>query len=268
MAISAKDVAKLRQRTGLGMMDCKKALTETDGDFEAAVEFLRKSVKGKMDERTDREASEGLIVAKADGNGGAAIVEVNAETDFVARNDQFIEAVNKIADLVLAAEEGEVPVNDDITKIIDDLRIEIQENISYRRGHKYASGAVGFYIHHNSKAGAMVQCEGPADEDLMIGICQHITAGVPYPPLAVDEAGLPAEALEKERQRAVEEAQESGKPAEIAEKMATGKVKKWVGEHTLLGQEYVKELGSKKSVADILPEGVTVKHFVRYAIGQ
>ncbi len=268
MAITAQDVAKLRQRTGLGMMDCKKALNETNGDFEAAVEILRKKVKGKMDERTDREAAEGLIVAKADGNGGAAIVEVNAETDFVARNDGFIKAVDQIADIALAADEGDVPVNDAITKIIDDLRIEIQENISYHRGRKYAGGAVGFYVHHNSKAGAMVQCEGPAGEDLLIGICQHITAGVPYPVLAVDESGLPAEALEKERQRAIEEAQESGKPAEIAEKMAIGKVRKWVGEHTLLGQEYVKELGSKKTIADILPDGVTVKSFVRFAIGQ
>ena len=122
MAISAKDVMQLRQRTGLGMMECKKALTETDGDMEAAIELLRTKLKGKMDERTDRSAAEGVIAVARNGS-AVAMVELNTETDFTARNEAFVQAADAVAKLALAAGEGEVPATDAITEQIDNIRI-------------------------------------------------------------------------------------------------------------------------------------------------
>jgi elongation factor Ts len=266
MAISAKDVAALRARTGLGMMDCKKALTETDGDMDAAIELLRKKLKGKMDERTERAAAEGLVAVAA-GDGAIAMVELNCETDFVSRGDDFIAATKKVAELALASgAEGEVPVTDEIKAIVDDLRITIRENISYARGVRLTGAKLGDYVHHNGKLGVVVVGEGELDDDLLTGICQHVAASVPTPE-AVDEAGLPQEAVAKVRDAAVEEAKASGKPPEIAEKMSTGKVRKWVEEHTLLGQVYVRELESKKKVGEVIPAGAKISQFVRYAVG-
>ncbi len=265
MAISAKDVMALRQRTGLGMMECKKALTETDGDMDAAVEVLRKKLKGKMDERSDRAAAEGLV-ATAAGDGAIVIIEVRCETDFVARNDDFAQAVQKMADIALTCDEGEVTANDAITAIVDDLRISTKENISFARGTKLTGTKLGSYVHHNGAVGAIVTGEGDLSDDLLTGICQHVVAHVPIP-AAVDEAGLPADAIEKVKAEAVAEAEASGKPAEIAEKMATGKLNKWIGENTLLGQVYVREMEAKTKVGDALPEGGKINTFVRFAVG-
>jgi len=264
MAISAKDVAALRQRTGVGMMDCKKALTETNGDVEAAVELLRKRLKGKMDERADRAAGEGAI-AVARSEAGAAMIELRSETDFAARNDTFLEAARKIAELALAQPEGEVQATPEISALIDELRITIKENISLARGVKLA-GKVGTYEHHNRQLGALVQGDGDIADELLNGFCQHVTAATPTP-LAVDEAGLPTELVDQQRSEAIEEAKASGKPAEIAEKIATGKLRKWVDENTLLGQIYLRELDAKKPVRDYVPKGAKLTRFVRYSVG-
>jgi elongation factor Ts len=268
MAISAKDVMALRQRTGLGMMDCKNALNESGGDMEAAIESLRKKLKGKMDERSDRAAAEGLVaVAKAADNSALAMIELNCETDFVSRGDDFINATKKIAQMVLDSDvQGDAPATPEITAIIDDMRIKIQENISYARGVRLTGAKLGSYVHHNGKLGVAIVGEGDLSEDLLTGLCQHVAASVPTP-LAVDEAGLAAEDVAKVKAEAVAEAQASGKPAEIAEKMATGKLRKWVDEQTLLGQVYVRELESKTKVKDALPAGAKVIRFVRYAVG-
>lgn len=266
MAISAKDVQALRQRTGLGMMECKEALNESGGDVEGAVELLRKKLKGKMDERSDRAAAEGVVAVAAD-NGAAAIVELNSETDFAARNDSFLEAAGVIAQHALTSgATGEVAADATISKIVDDLRITIKENINYRRGAKLTSEKVGSYVHHNGKLGVLIAAEGPVDDATLTGICQHVAAHVPTP-LAVDEDGLPQDQRDQAKAEAKEEAMQSGKPEEIAEKIAVGKYAKWVAENTLLGQQYVKDMEGKSTVGDLLPDGAKISSFVRYAVG-
>jgi elongation factor Ts len=265
MAISAADVKTLREQTGVGMMECKKALEEADGDFAAATDILRRKLKGKMDERTDRSAAEGAIaVAVADG--AATMVEVNTETDFTAKNEMFIDSVKKIAQIALDQAAGDVAANDQITELIDNIRITTKENASYRRGVKVEAEKVGSYVHHNNKLGVVVTATGPIDDGLLTGICQHITAHVP-PPVAVDEAGLPDDQRQKALGDAKQEAIDSGKPEQIAEKIAAGKYGKWVGEHTLLGQQYVKDMEGKSTVAENLPDGATITGFVRYVVG-
>ncbi|QNN21466.1 translation elongation factor Ts [Planctomycetales bacterium ZRK34] len=271
MAITAKDVMSLRQRTGMGMMECKKALGEAGGDFDAAVEILRAAAKGKMDERTDRAAAEGtLAVAKSDS--AVAMIEINTETDFTARNDSVIEIADKIADQAIEAGEGEVAANDQITALIDEVRLTTKENISYARGVKFsaaAGGKVGSYLHHNRQIGALLVVEGDLDDETLTGLAQHVTAadGMTMPvPLAVDEASLSADAIAEKKAEFVKEAEESGKPAEIAEKMSTGKLRKWVDENTLLGQAYVKDMTGKTKVGDLLG-GAKVVKFIRYQVG-
>jgi len=264
MAITAKDVAGLRQRTGVGMMDCTKALEETIGDVQAAVELLRKKLKGKMDERADRAAGEGAIAIARSAN-AAVMIELRSETDFAARNEGFLQASRKIAQLALEGPDGEVTVTPEMTSLIDELRITIKENISLARGIKL-SGPVGTYEHHNRQVGALVQGEGAIPEDLLNGLCQHVTAATPTP-LAVDESGLPADEVDRQRTEAIEEAKASGKPAEIAEKIATGKLRKWIDDNTLLGQIYLRELDARKPVRDYLPKGARIKCFTRYSVG-
>jgi elongation factor Ts len=265
MAITAKDVAALRERTGVGMMECKKALEESGGDIAAAVELLRKRLKGKMDERSGRPAGEGAIAIATRGDRGA-MVELRSETDFTARNELFLSVAQKIAELALDGADGDVQTTPAMQALIDDVRMKTKENVSLARGVKFAGGVVGGYQHHNRQLGVLLQGDGPLTPDLVSGISQHVTAAVPTP-LAVDESGLPKEEFEKQRTLAIEEAQASGKPREIAEKMATGKVKKWVDENTLLGQIYLRELDKRKPVRDYLPKGANLKRFVRYSVG-
>jgi len=265
MAISAKDVMGLRQRTGLGMMECKKALAETSGDVDAAIALLRTKMKGKMEERSDRESSEG-VVAVAYGDGTVAMVSLRCETDFVARNDDFIAAAGNLATMVLSGGDGNVQAGDEIKQVVEGLRIKIQENIEFAEGVKLSGASLGSYVHHNRKIGVVVQADGVSDDDLLKGICQHIAAAVPTP-LAVDEAGLPPEDVEKQRAAAIAEADAAGKPPEIAEKIAVGKLRKWVDENTLMGQIYLREMDAKKPVRDYMPAGGAVKHFVRFRLG-
>jgi elongation factor Ts len=270
MAISAKEVMALRQRTGMGMMECKKALTEADGNADAAISILRKAAKGKMDERTDRAAAQGtLAIATTEDNSAVALVELNTETDFVARNDSFIESADKIGSMVLAGSEGVVEVNAAMTEVIDEIRLTSKENASYARGHKLAAGAgqkIGAYLHHNRQVGVILKVTGDVDEETLTGISQHVAAHVPTPS-AVDESGLPAEEIAAAKKEFIAEAEASGKPPEIAEKISTGKLKKWIDERTLLGQSYVKDMTGKTTVGETLPSGATIEAFVRFAVG-
>ena len=265
MAINAKDVMALRQRTGLGMMDCKAALAETDGDTDAAIELLRKKLKGQMDDRADRASGEGLI-AVAQSADALAMLELNCETDFVARTDQFIEVGQKLAELALQAGDGDITPDDAMSKLVDDLRISTRENVQYCRGAKISGATLGHYVHHNRKVGVVLTAEGELDADLLTGLCQHVAAHVPTP-MAVDEAGLDPQLVEKQKADAIAEAEATGKPAQIAEKIATGKLKKWVDEHTLLGQKYVKDPAGKQTVKSVVPSTATVTTFTRYAVG-
>lgn len=264
ITISAKDVMKLRQKTGLGMMDCKEALEVNNGDFQQAEEWLRAKQKGKMDQRTERATGEGRIAFSIEG-GRAAIVEVQCETDFTARNDEFVAMVNRVAALALNLPAGPIEPTDEIKAAIDDIRIKTGENMHFSRGEKLEGGAFGAYLHHDNKHAALIQASGPLDAELIRGICQHIVAHVP-PPIAVDDSEVPADQIEKIRREAVAEAAASGKPEQIAQKMAEGRVRKFLEEITLLNQKYVRD--DSKSIKELLPPSVTITRFVRMTLGQ
>ncbi len=263
--INPKDVMALRQRTGLGMMDCKAALQETGGDMAKAEAHLREKMKGKMDTRTDRVAGQGAVAIAIQGE-KAAIVELRAETDFTARNESFRKMAQDVAEMALKSPVGPVTVSAEMTKRIDDIRITTGENVSFARGHRFDGGAFGSYIHFDGKQSALVQFSGAVPADLGTGIGMHVVAHQPTP-MAVDEAGMPADLVATTKASAVKEAQESGKPAQIAEKIADGKMRKFFEENTLLGQIYVKDPAGKASVKSLLPAGVSIKAFVRYVVG-
>jgi len=269
MAITAKDVNDLRNETGLGMMECKQALTEANGDKEKAKEILRKKNIGKMEARTDRASGEGRIAAAVtpDKSKGA-IIEVNTETDFTAKNEGFQAMASALAGEALKQNAGDVTKNDAMQSKIDDLRITTKENIQFARG-KTMGGAgrkVGSYVHHNGKIGVMVEVEGDAPDELLKELCQHITAVTPVP-LGVNEADVPADVIAKEKEFAKNQAIEQGKPANIAEKMVEGKIRKFYEDTTLNNQLLVTRAEEKKKVKDVLPKGVTIKSFVRYQLG-
>ena len=171
---------------------------------------------------------------------------------------------NDVAKLALSLKPGAIEPNDAIKARIDDVRITTGENISLARGEMLSGGSFARYIHHDGKTGVLLQYEGELPAEIGTGICQHITAHVPTPQ-AIDESGMPQEAVEAQKALAVKEAEESGKPREIAEKIAQGKMRKYFEENTLLGQAYVKD--DKKSVKDLLPTGVKLVRFVRFAVG-
>jgi elongation factor Ts len=262
--ISAKDVMALRKKTGLGMMDCKKALVEHNGDTAAAEAALREKLKGKMDDRVDRAAGEGRIVITTDGD-KATIVEFRAETDFTTRNDAFVAMSNMLTAMTFDQGDGDTQFTDDMKKILDEVRITTGENISMARGHRLTGGSFGTYIHHDNKLGVLLQFEGDLPDDIATGICQHVAAYIPTP-MAVNEAGVPEDLVAAKTTEARAEAENSGKPPEIAEKIAAGKMRKFFEEVTLLGQKYVRD--DSKMVKELLPEGVTLKAFVRFQVGE
>jgi elongation factor Ts len=261
VSFTAQDVMALRQKTGLGMMDCKKALTETDGDVAAAEQWLRDHKKGKMEARTERATGEGRIGIAIDGD-NAVIVEVRTETDFTARNENFVQMVDDVTQAAMQQPAGDIVADDQITKRVDDLRITTGENVNFARGRKLVGGTFGQYVHHDGKRGVLLQVEGEAPDDLLKGLCQHI---VFHDPLGISEEDVPADELEKIRAEAIAEAKESGKNDEIAEKIASGKVRKYLEERTLVNQKYI--LDESQAVKEILPANVTIKQFVRFTLG-
>ena len=270
MAISASMVKELRERTGAGMMDCKKALVETDGDIEAAIEHLRKSGKAKADKKSSRIAAEGVVVVRSNGS-KAVVIEVNSETDFVAKDENFLTFVNAVADAALAS--GQV----DVASLADDsladgqtvegarteLVNKVGENISVRRIAQIShEGPISHYI-HGAKIAAVVALEG-GDEDLARDVAMHIAATNPN---CINETGVPAETLENERRILTEQAQESGKPPEIVEKMVNGRVAKFLKEITLVGQPFVKD--PDVTVGKLLDTaGAKVVSFTRFEVGE
>ena len=270
MAISASMVKELRERTGAGMMECKKALVETDGDLDAAVELLRKSGQAKADKKSGRVAAEGRIVVKSDG-GKAVIVEVNSETDFVAKDENFVAFTNSVADAVLAsgttdmqALSGESLADGrQVEAARTELVAKVGENISLRRAATIESaGTIGAYT-HGAKIGAVVAIDG-GDDELARDVAMHIAA---TNPMCIDESAVPAETLENERRILTEQAQDSGKPADIIAKMVEGRVKKYLKEITLVGQPFVKD--PDVTVAKLLKgAGAKVKSFVRFEVGE
>jgi elongation factor Ts len=272
MTVTAQLVKELREITGVGMMDCKKALSETDGDLEKAVEYLRKAGQAKADKKASRVAAEGKILISADTeNNQHAILEINCETDFVAKDEKF----NKFSESVLRAltrssvstveelsgiEENGNTIDDERKKLI----AEIGENISIRRfSFLNSDNTVGSYI-HMGRIGVMVEVEGSQDEDLAKDLAMHIAANNP---LYKDQNDVPAEELEKEKEILKAQALAEGKPEDIIEKMIQGRLNKYLEQITLYGQPFVKDPDIK--VSKLLENaGASIKGFIRYELGE
>ncbi|MEQ6167793.1 translation elongation factor Ts [Ekhidna sp. MALMAid0563] len=276
MAITAQDVNKLRQMTGAGMMDCKKALTEAEGDFDKAVELLRKKGQKVSASRADRETSEGVVFAKTNDAGTeGALIAFTCETDFVAKNDEFIQLGNQIAEAAFA----EKPANaealnalslGDLTvgeKIVE-LTGKIGEKLEVKAFEILTGEAVVPYIHMNGKLGVLValkNANGADVEEAGKDVAMQIAA---MNPVAVDKDGVDPAIVEKEIEIGKDQARQEGKPEEIIEKIALGKLNKFYKENTLLSQAFVKD--NKQSIAqylDSVSKGLTVSEFKRVSIG-
>ena len=270
MSISASMVKELRERTGAGMMECKKALVETEGNIEEAIEALRKSGQAKADKKSSRIAADGRIAVAVDGN-KAAIAEINSETDFVAKDENFVGFIDAVVGAVLTSSVDDVDALSAITlpdgRTVEaartDLVTKVGENISVRRFARVeATDHLGNYT-HGARIGTLVSMSG-GNAELARDVAMHIAA---TNPVCVDEDGVSADALERERRIFVEQAAASGKPPEIVEKMVTGRVAKFLKEITLLGQPFVKD--PDVSVGQLLKSaGATVHSFVRYEVGE
>ncbi|MBT5700406.1 MAG: elongation factor Ts [Gammaproteobacteria bacterium] len=261
-AVSASMVKELRERTGLGMMDCKKALVDSEGDMEAAIENLRKSSGMKAAKKAGRIASDGLLSIKADGATGV-IVEVNCETDFAARDENFIAFVKTVTDKVFDLGETDVEALGLETER-ENLVQKIGENISIRRAQVFKDeGTVVEYLHTNGRIGVMLSMQG-GSEDLGKDVAMHIAA---MNPTVVSSEDAPADLVAKEREIYTAQAQDSGKPPEIVEKMIDGRIRKYLAEISLMEQAFVKDSDTKIG-ALLKKEGAVVNRFVRYEVGE
>ncbi|MEM9097172.1 MAG: translation elongation factor Ts [Pseudomonadota bacterium] len=278
MAITASMVKALRDQTGAGMMDAKKALTETDGDMEAAVDLLRVKGLAKADKKSGRTAAEGLVAVAVEGSTGVA-VEVNSETDFVARNAEFQEMVGDIAKTALTAGDFEALSaaamgGKTVAEIVTDKVATIGENMSLRRMAKVDGGVVASYVHGAvvdgmGKIGVLVAVAGgEADAAAAVGkqVAMHVAA---TNPASLDVADLDPALVEREKQVLTDQAKESGKPDNVIEKMITGRMNKFYQEVCLLKQSFVinPDLSVEKAVAEAAP-GAKVTAFVRLEVGE
>lgn len=264
--ISAKVVMDLRNETGLSMMECKKALVEAGGDAEKAKDILRKAMKGKMDAKTDKVAGEGRI-AIAIGPSSATIVELKANTDFTAKNEAFVNLVSKIAQEGLKLPAGKFAAPAAIAAAIDDLRAKTGETIQLGRAEHVPGGPgvkFGSYIHHDGRTGALIKAEGDISDESLKQIGMHIVAATPRPQ-GVSASDIPAAIVEKERKFRIEQAMESGKPQQIAEKMVEGAMKKFYEDVALLEQPYV--IDPTKKVKDFVGSA-KIHAFWRWAVGE
>jgi elongation factor Ts len=274
MAITAGMVKELRERTGAGMMECKKALTETNGDMEAAIDLMRKSGAAKADKKAGRVAAEGrVIVAISEDAKRAAIVEVNSETDFVANDSNFVEFADAVGLATLAAAPADVaalsalalPNGQTVEENRTALIAKIGENIQVRRFQLVDAGECGqisSYL-HGTRIGVVV-CIENGEGDMGKHIAMHIAASRPA---CVDESGVPPEMVEREREIQIDIAMQSGKPREIAEKMVVGRMKKFLSEITLVGQPFV--MNPDQTVGDLLAsKGASISQFIRLEVGE
>ncbi|GLC27389.1 translation elongation factor Ts [Roseisolibacter agri] len=287
---TAKDVQELRQRTGAGMMDCKKALEENQGNMEAAVDYLRKKGIAKAEKRAGRTASEGAVMIEIapDATSGV-MVEVNSETDFVSRNADFQALARSVAQHALATPGAgdaatllAAPVASKGGKALDDVMKEsaavMGEALGVRRAVRYdaANGVVGSYVHFNGKIGVLVEVEaanGDKGEELVNlakTLAEHVAAAAP---LGVDKDTVPADVVERERAIFVDQVRQSGKPENMIDKIVTGKVEAYYKDVALLHQMWVRE--PKTSIASVVADAakkvggpITVKRFARFQLGQ
>ncbi|UZV73265.1 translation elongation factor Ts [Pasteurella multocida] len=260
--ITASLVKELRERTGAGMMECKKALVEANGDIELAIDNMRKSGQAKAAKKAGRVAAEGVILARI-GAGFGVLVEMNCETDFVAKDAGFLGLANEVADYALANKGVTIEaLQAQFEEKRATLVAKIGENMNIRRVQFLDSDVVGSYL-HGAKIGVLVAGKN-ADEDLLKKIAMHVAASRPE---FVKPEDVSADVVAKEREIQVAIAMESGKPREIAEKMVEGRMKKFTGEVSLTGQPFV--MDPAKSVGEFLKEsGADVTNFVRFEVGE
>ena len=273
MSISASMVKELRERTGAGMMECKKALTETNGDIDAAIEQLRISGLAKADKKSDNQAAEGVVSMKLSDDGSSfAIVEINSQTDFASKSEDFTGFVDEITQLILTKQPADTDALADLSmasgqSVADatkSLIAKIGENIQVRRfeSRKAAGGNVASYS-HSGRIGVICELEG-GDDDLARDVAMHIAASKP---ICISEEQVPADVLDKEKKVLMAEAAESGKPEEIIEKMVQGRIKKYLADITLVGQPFVKD--PDQSVEKLLAaKGAKVLGFTRFEVGE
>jgi len=274
MAITASMVAELRAKTDAPMMECKKALTEADGDMAKAEELLRVKLGTKAGKAASRVTAEGVIASSIDGTVGA-MIEVNCETDFVTKNDSFLALANAAAELVAKHNPadieamGALPYSQDsfgptLEEVRKGLIGKIGENMSFRRFKRYADGAKLACYLHGTRIGVVVEFTG--DETAAKDVAMHIAA---MKPVALSGADVPAELIARERSVAEQKAAESGKPAEIVAKMVEGSVQKYLKEVSLLDQVFVKAADGKQTVGQYLKASSTeVKGFTLYVVGE
>ena len=271
--ITASLVKELRERTGAGMMDCKKALTQTDGNIDAAIDYLRENGIAKAAKKADRIAAEGLSYIEVKGN-KAVILEINSETDFVAKNEKFVALVKNVAEAILAAEpktlEEALQVEAQggtIEAVINEGIATIGEKLSLRRFEvvtKSDADAFGAYSHMGGRIGVLTLVEGSTDEEAAKDVAMHIAA---LAPRYLDESEVPADVLEHEKKVLTEQALNEGKPANIVEKMIVGRINKFLEEITVVKQKFVKDdsFTVEKFVAS---KGGKLTKFVRYEVGE
>ena len=271
--ITASLVKELRERTGAGMMDCKKALTQTDGDIDAAIDYLRENGIAKAAKKADRIAAEGLSYIEVKGN-KAVILEINSETDFVAKNEKFVALVKNVAEAILAAEpktlEEALQVEAQggtVEAVINEGIATIGEKLSLRRFEvvtKSDADAFGAYSHMGGRIGVLTLVEGSTDEEAAKDVAMHIAA---LAPKYLDESEVPADVLEHEKKVLTEQALNEGKPANIVEKMIVGRINKFLEEITVVKQKFVKDdsFTVEKFVAS---KGGKLAKFVRYEVGE
>lgn len=271
--ISAKLVKELRDMTGVGMMDAKKALVEVDGDMDKAVDFLREKGMAKAAKKNDRIAAEGLAAVAVVGN-TAAIVEVNSETDFVAKNEMFQELVKELATLVATNKPADMDAamalpasKGTVSETIIEANQVIGEKISFRRFEiveKEDNAVFGGYLHMGGRIAVLALLDGTTDETVAKDVAMHVAA---INPRYVDESQIPAEELEHEKNVLTEQALNEGKPANIVDKMVIGRLNKFKAEISLVDQPFVKD--PDMTVAKyVATKGATVKSFVRFEVGE
>ena len=285
-AISAKDVAELRARTGAGMMDCKAALQEADGDMEKAGEILRKKGIAKAEKRSDRSASQGLVVIETSADGhDAAMIELNCETDFVAKNADFIALAKELARHALAqapqgahagtAIEAQPFRGSTVGETVKEVSGKTGEAMALKRVARLTQpkGGVTTYLHFNNMLGVLIDLEGPAGEALT-GLGRELGFHIAsMDPMGVGESDIPADTIARERRIAEEQVAQEGKPEAIRAKIVDGKVRKFIAERTLLGQPFVKD--DKQTVAELVKAAskaaggeITVRRFARFKVGE
>lgn len=271
--VTAADISKLRKQTGAGMMDCRKALMESDGDFEKAIEFLRKKGQKVASIRSGRETNEGVVIAETNSDHTKGVVlSLNCETDFVALNEDFIQFAKDASSLALkenisslddlkAAKLNGASVEEQITELIG----KIGEKIDLSHFERVEADYIASYIHANYSMGVLVGFNKKVDESAAKDIAMQVAA---MSPVAIDADSIPQEIVDREREIAIAQIKEEGKPAELAERIANGKVNKYFKENTLLSQPFVKD--NKQSVGDFLKQtdaDAKVVSFKRVTLG-